>query len=314
MSADLTNETSGVGFAVGPACPTSLEDEWAEWLGSIRMEELAESNLAVEATLPSNNPSVLDLESAEVERIANNALMGLLLAKSFSAIATPTLVVGGRWATRSSVRTVASLPQPVHESPAISAEIQQMDLNVAARLGTKLTQLSRSKPWRFNRSLHLYRQARCERDALERLHQYVRTMEGLTKPPNKNGTTVNFVRRMADLAGQQHEPLFRRIYELRGAIEHLREHEILSDCTRQARLNLVRDGHFAEYISRALLSRVIDDERLWPHFATAEAVDDFWSRDEVERRQIWGAPINIDLAVDGFDPLMLSDADLGLKA
>jgi hypothetical protein len=77
---------------------------------------------------------------------------------------------------------------------------------------------------------------------------------------------------------------------------------------------LVQDEHRAEYVSRSILVRIVGSDTLWPHFGTAEAVDRFWALDVGERANIWGAPIDLSPALDGFNPTMLSNADLGLEA
>ena len=310
----LAQRNSDAGFSLGPAFAHELDGDWTTWLGSIRMEQLADSNLLIEAELPSRAPEILDQDSEDVGRLAHQAFMGLLLARNFVTFAAPTLLIGARWSRGSSVRKVVSLPQPVHEPAEISSDLQQDQLALAVRLGDKIVRMSDRRLWRLNRSLHLYRQARCEPDGLERLHQYVRALEGAIKPPNKGGTTQNFVLRMADLAGEQHADLFKRLYERRGAVEHLREHEILADYSREARLGLVRDEHAAEYLSRMVLARIVGNDRLSEHFGTADAVDTFWARDAAERREIWGAPIDPLQAHQGFDPEMLSNDDLNLPA
>lgn len=309
----LMREDGGTGFSIGPAPACGLDASWATWLGSIRVEQLAQCNLVIQAELPSGTPDILDHESELVERMAHTGFMGLLLAKNFVAFTSPTLLVGGQWSGASSVRQVASLPKPVHDPADIAPDIDQDRLELAVRLGDRLARMSARKLWRLNRSLHLYRQARCEPNGLERLHQYVRALEGATKPPSKGGTTQNFIARMADLAGEQHADLFRRLYERRGAVEHLREHEILADETREARLGLVKDERIAEYLSRTVLARIVGDDHLPTHFGTADAVDAFWARDTTERRELWGPPIDPMQALQGFEPDMVSNANLSLS-
>jgi hypothetical protein len=224
------------------------------------------------------------------------------------------MLVGFMQQDRSSLRQVVSLAQPVHEPAKISSDLQQDHLATAARLGGQILRLRGSDFWRLNRVLHLYRQARCEQDPLERFHQYLRALEGPTKPPNQGGgTTKNFVARMTELTDPAHTDLFKRLYDRRGAVEHLREHEILRDRSRAARIGLVEDAHFAEFTSRSVLARIVDNDHLWGHFGTADSTDRFWDLDEAERRRIWGTPIDPSLALDGFDASMLSDEELGVS-
>ncbi len=308
----LARAHGGTGFSIGPALECELDDSWADWLGSIRMKQLARCNLVIETQLPSSAPEILDHESQLVGRMVNNGFVGLLLAKSFIAFAPPTLLIGGQWSGGSSVRQIASLPQPVHDIADCAPDIDQAALSVAVRLGGRLAELEKRKLWRLNRSLQLYRQARCEPNGLERLHQYVRTLEGATKPPNNGGTTRNFIKRMGDLAGEQHTDLFRRLYDLRGAVEHLREHEILADATREARLELVKNERIAEFLSRTILARIVGCDQLPTHFGTADAVDRFWASEEAERRALWGPPIDPIQGLQGFDPDLISNDQLSL--
>jgi hypothetical protein len=118
---------------------------------------------------------------------------------------------------------------------------------------------------------------------------------------------------MTELTDPAHTDLFKRLYDRRGAVEHLREHEILRDRSRAAMIGLVKDAHFAEFTSRSVLARIVDNDHLWGHFGTADSTDRFWDLDEAERRRIWGTPIDPSLALDGFDASMLSDEELGVS-
>lgn len=309
---DLIGVTRRTGISIGPSSKVDLDPHWTEWLGSIRMKALAASQLMIGVFKPSTTPGILDQESRDAMRDAHFMFMGLLLAKNFITNTTPTLLVGGRWKGGSSIRQVASLPRPVHPPAAWQSSLQQADLEAAADLGERILQVARHKPWRLHRSLTLYRQARCEPDGLERIHQYVRTLEGAVKPPQRGGTTENFVNRMADLAGDGYKDLFRRIYERRNAVAHLREHEILIPPSRATHVELLQDEHISEYLSRSVLARILNDAALCEHFGTADAVDRFWAMVPSERRCIWGMPIDPCCALEGFEPDRYTDAELDL--
>lgn len=309
---DLERVSRRTGVSIGPASKVDLDPHWSEWLGSIRMNTLAESQVMIEVIRPSAAPGILDGESKDAERDASAMFMGLFLAKNFVTDAAPTLLTGGRWEGGSSVRSVASLPRPVHPPAARLSTLQQTDLELAADLAESILQVAHHKPWRLHRSLALYRQARCEPDELERIHQYVRTLEGAVKPPQRGGTTTNFVNRMADLAGESYRDVFERLYKRRNAIAHLREHEILNPPTRETRVELLEDEHVTEYLSRSVLARILSDAVLCEHFGTPDAVDRFWALECSERRRIWGRPIDPCRALDGFDEAWYADVELGL--
>lgn len=311
VSNGLTRE-AGENFSIGPESEIDLGDHWKEWLGSIRAKDYKESNIFVQALAPTSRPGILDQENYDLEQVINAGFTGLLLSRNFIAFSSPMFLSGAKVVGKASVRRIATWPRPVHEQAARSSELAQSDLAYAVCIGQQLLRSREKKLWRINRGIALYRAARCEPDPLERFHQYVRVLEAATKPPNKGGTTQNFCIRMTMLATEPEEGLFRRLYETRGAIEHLREHELLHDSSRQARLRLVKDEYIAEYLSRTILARLMCQENLWRYFGTAERLDQFWANCPEQQSQIWGQRIDTVRALDGFDPSMLSDQDLGL--
>lgn len=94
---DLTRVTRRTGIYIGPASRVDLEPHWAEWLGSIRMNTLADSQVMIEVIKPSAAPGILDEASEDAARDASSMFMGLLLARNFVTNAAPTLLTGGRW-------------------------------------------------------------------------------------------------------------------------------------------------------------------------------------------------------------------------
>jgi len=66
-----------------------------------------------------------------------------------------------------------------------------------------------------------------------------------------------------------------------------------------------------EYIARSALVRILLDSKLWPHFASTDALKAFWALSENERRTLWGATINPTDALADFDPRYINDGQLG---
>ena len=62
------------------------------------------------------------------------------------------------------------------------------------------------------------------------------------------------------------------------------------------------EGAIAEHIARAALARIMGDSNLWPHLANTPALGTFWALPDVDRRRIWGDPINPTDAIADFDP------------
>jgi hypothetical protein len=101
------------------------------------------------------------------------------------------------------------------------------------------------------------------------------------------------------------------IYDVRSAVEHLHENRYLEGFDRATRLDLVKKEAIVEHIARTTLARIIGDDRLWPYFASTPALAKFWALSPAERQRIWGAPIDPNDGLAGFDPTYIHNGLLG---
>ena len=111
--------------------------------------------------------------------------------------------------------------------------------------------------------------------------------------------------------GSGHHELMGELYDIRSAVEHLHENRYVETFDRDVRLDLVRKEAIVEYIVRKALARIVNQEALWPHFGTAPALKKFWLLSPNQRREIWGAPVDLMVSVADFDPKYLDDRNLG---
>ena len=76
-----------------------VPSEWREWLGSIRSDEVAGSNLFLVSKLESTTPGVLDGESQSLQQRVGHFYVGLLLSAMFSSSHKPVMLTArGRMA------------------------------------------------------------------------------------------------------------------------------------------------------------------------------------------------------------------------
>ena len=101
------------------------------------------------------------------------------------------------------------------------------------------------------------------------------------------------------------------IYDVRSAVEHLHEYKYLEEFKRNVRLDLIKKEAIVEWIARSALARVIENSTLWKHFANTPALTDFWALPPDTRRQNWGAPIDSQAPLSGFEPQYINDGELG---
>ncbi len=296
------------------AATFDVPSEWREWLGSIRADQVAGSNLFLVSKLASATPDILDGENQLLLERVKHFYVGLLLSVMFSPSHKPVMLTGARRdgviGVRQSVDLELPTPQVFQPYPPVVAD----DIVSAAELGQKLdAMLPQAVPSglrRFVRTLRIYVQTRATTDPLERIHQYCRCIEGLIQPAIGK-TKQQFKSRTELFIGPGHHDLMGALYDIRSHVEHIHENRYLEPFDRAFRLDLVKKEAIVEYIARTALARIIGQDALWPYFGNTAALDKFWALSRDDRRKSWGNPIDPMASVTNFDPKYIRDEELG---
>lgn len=291
-----------------------VPSHWKEWLGTIHVEEIEAANLFLLSKIKSKNPEVLDSENQSLQHLVSLFYVGLLLSSRFATAHKPIMLTGARQNGEMDFRQQGDFniptPSELKPFPALSA----VDIETGARIADKIKRIeAASLPggrWRFSRVLHLYQATRTVSDVLERLHQYSRCIDGLILP-SVGETKRHFKSRTELFIGPKHHDLMGDIYDVRSAVEHLHENRYLENFNRDVRLELLKNEAIVEYIARTVISRIIENPVLWPHFANTTSLGAFWALPEAERRRIWGEPFDPMGTLADFDPKYIPDSALG---
>jgi len=283
-----------------------LDKFWKEVLGSIKIEHFHSCTLFLLVKEQATDPAVDQALQDRVWRFYT----GMLLADRYGTDQAPFLITGDCGPDGVNVRQVRSLEPPCHAS---ADRWHRLSTNQVRR-GAEIGQAVQNFPWIgahcLDRVLSLYLEARTRLNWMDRIHRYTRCLDGLTIPPG-GGTGKKFADRMALIVGPAHRDLFKEIYGIRGAIEHLRENDHTDPFDRAGRLDLVKKAGIVEYVARASLVRILETKSLWQHFKTKPSLLAFWALPLVDRESLWGAAIDPMDGIAGFDEAQFSDADLG---
>jgi hypothetical protein len=138
-----------------------------------------------------------------------------------------------------------------------------------------------------------------ESDLAERIHQFVRAVDGLTRVYNGK----EFKAKSALLAGPEHQDLCGQLYVIRSNAEHFHAPNNRLDALppREDQVRMFRSCLAAEVLARHCLTHLVENKPLWGHF-TDDQVDAFWKRPLDEQKQIWGPPLDLTSALADFDP------------
>lgn len=285
----------GPDFQVIEGTAFTIQDEWREWLGSIRIEEIEACNLFIAAKLQSATPDILDGENIQLNSRVWAFYRGLLLSSTFATAHKPVIITGSRRNGEVGLRQLKDFDVPVPNDfspyPEVSPESFKQAAAIAERLERLVASRQGSNRWRFNRVLHLYAQTRTEQDILVRIHQYTRCIDGFVTTGPGQGRK-DFRNRAALFIGPNHHDLMGEIYDVRSSVEHLHEDRYLDPLSRTTQIDLTKKEAIVEHIARTTLERIVLNDALWPHFTNKVALAAFWDKPEAERQVIWGAPID----------------------
>jgi hypothetical protein len=285
-----------------------IPDEWREWLGSIRVEEVEACDLFVAAKVRSATPDVLDGENNLLTNRLWAFYRGLLLSSTFATAHKPVILTGscrnGEIGLRQQQDLDVPIPNDFRPYPDVALDEFKRAATIAERLERLAATRQGSNRWRFNRVMHLYSQTRAEPDLLERIHQYARCIDGLILcDPGKSAK--QFKSRSELFIGPHHHDLMGEIYEVRSAVEHLHEDRYLDPLLRTTQVDLTKKEAIIEHIARTTLARIALDDALWPYFTRKAALAAFWAKPVAERQAIWGPSIDPLEALREFDERFL---------
>ena len=291
-----------------------VPSEWRKWLGSIRADEVASSNLFLVSKLASETPGVLDGETQSLERRVYHFYVGLLLSAMFSPSHKPVLLTGAQRNGVIDIRQQKDLELPMPRVFQPYPPVVANDILFAVQLGQSLEAMqpvtASGEMWRFIRTLQIYVETRAVEDILDRIHQYCRCIEGLILPAIGK-TKRHFKSRTELFIGPGHHDLMGALYDIRSDVEHLHENSYLETFDRNVRLDLVKKEAIVEYIARTALARIISQVALWQHFGNSSALAKYWALSLDERREIWGPSIDPMESVAEFDPELVHNGVLG---
>jgi hypothetical protein len=292
-----------------------LPTYWRQWLGSLRVEGVAECSLFLLAKSPSVRPEVLDAENQTLTETVGDWFMGLMLESNFATSDALFIASGSRKNGEVDVRQFGPINPPMLTIVNRWTSISESQLRIAACIRESLEvtrQKVASDNWRLLRCINIYRETRCEGNVLDRIHQFSRCIEGLIVP-KQGDTKRQFKSRTELFIGPTHHQLMGEIYDIRSDVEHLHENRRLEGYDRAQRIMIAKAEAVCEWVARSCLARILLNPSLMHHFANVVSLEQFWAKDPSERREIWGTPVDSRAALAGFDFDDVSDSDLGSR-
>ncbi|KAA3616454.1 MAG: hypothetical protein DWQ05_12030 [Calditrichaeota bacterium] len=277
-----------------------IKDIWKEWLGSLRIEEILNCGVFILIAQDSTNPGILDDESAE---LLDNALM-FYTAIPFTGNyhMSNSCAITGENAANSTVIRQISNPNKYFSNENVSSSVfGKTKLMEALSISKALKAINEnSECSRLLRGVNAFLKGLSEVQPAYRIHQFVRALEALLKPPI--GQTRNkFIHRCKTFLKCSPDPsnTLGEVYDLRSKIEHMHDwSEAFPDISiKNIEQRAMLRTRQIEHLTRNTYRRILTDSILRENFQNSN-IDNFWSQSDSKKMECWGDGIEINAIMD----------------
>jgi len=293
----------------------ALDSFWHEQLGRLQASLVEKASLYLIAKGPSQKPDLLDDDNRKYQNRAHDLYWDLMLT-GFLWVpwGSPLQLSGAKLPSGFDVRSVGEMDSPQRTPGTPIAAIDQQRLSSAASLADTFPSLTGEKKHkRFWNITHSFSGGITSRLVEDRLHQFVRCIEGFIYP-DIGKTERQFKSRTELFIGPCHHDLMGKLYELRSEVEHLHDPLFKLDAPtpRERIIALFCKAYEAEAIAQYCIERFLNCEDLWPHFQDDLALQQFWQLSLSDRETLWGDKLNIERVSKAFEGSLIRDEDIGL--
>ncbi|MCY0852534.1 hypothetical protein [Cupriavidus sp. D39] len=270
--------------------PVCLSEDWKEWIGSIRAEQLLVATLWLCTACSSRTPGVLDAENVALRDRIGRFYQGLLLATPLRMDGESVIVTGANVDGRTGVRQMSTLDNLAWTPGRPPVTITEAKCDTALRLANKLGAFPSGRYLRLCRVLNAFMKGLHETDVRERLHQFCRVIEGLILA-DPGHTRKQFKSRTELFVGVGNHELMETIYNNRSAVEHMNDPIVTGADDTAKQKSFMRLTIIAEDIARFCLQRVLLTPDLLACYENDDSLRGFWSSSR--KATLWGASLDL---------------------
>jgi hypothetical protein len=276
-----------------------------DWFGKRLIAEVSASKFCLLATAQTQDPNCLNIENTQLAERVRHAYYGVAL-QGVMPLGRSYIFTGSRSRGYEDIRTwERTVPLQSAAGRTSRVGVSEGTLRLAVDIAEGANDVQVNGISRLTRGLHALVVAMQDHLLDDRLHQYVRSLEALTKPRRGHATQdfatrcATFVRGDEATRSQQQQALS-DIYEMRCAVEHLRDWtEPLGTASdvNVRRLAIIRLNQ-AELLAQQAYIRLLTSPSLREQFRADDKVDGFWSEPPGKRQEIWGSTVDLANYVD----------------
>jgi hypothetical protein len=279
----------------GRGLPLVPGEHWEEWLGELPFRDIR-TGLVLTATAPQPGPG--HFVSPELKRKLDHLAIGLIL-QGVPDYRESFLIAGANETGEPDARQFgrARVFYPARDAKPLV--VGRAELDRAVFLATKLDAIDlKGQDWRrLRRAIDALTKGSAEPHFQdERIHQLVRSLEGLILP-EMTKTRKQFIHRCQTfaVANADTAEALGQIFDIRSKVEHLHNAlDALPGATSQEKEDLsYRSARQIDQLARFAISRVLENDTLRETFRTDAGIADLWQKRDDERAKLWGTRLDL---------------------
>jgi len=292
--------------------PFGMSEFWKKNIGSLEAEDIENAPLFITTKNISQRPDVLDKENKTLSEHADNFFMSLILSGPISCGGSPVSLTGSNSNGELNIRQISKLEHPkvLRGCPLDYLNIGRIEQ--AAKITEAIQYFFKSKDFqRIRRTINYFFDGIFSNRVYDRLHQFVRVIEGFIFP-EIGKTKKQFISRTELFIGPQYHNLMKTLYDIRCQIEHVHSpFDVIDGNTQKEKdINLLKKAYLSESIARYCIINFCSNSKLWNHFVNETSISLFWKRPIQKRQEIWGGIIKVSDIIQKYKPENLKDHDL----
>lgn len=279
----------------GRGLPVVPGEHWEKWLGELAFRDIRTSLvLTATATQPGKGYIVNDKLREKLKHIT----VGLIL-QGVPSYHETFLIAGANETGEPDARHFGRrrVFYPSYGSKPLS--VGRFELDRAVFLASRLESIDhKGGDWRrLRRAIDALTGGSTEPTLQdERLHQFVRSLEGLILP-QKAKTEAQFIHRSQTfaIANDKTAEALKQLFDIRSKVEHL--HSAL-DAVEGATVKEKEEQVYwrtrqVDHLARFAISCIVENDSLREIFRTDASIADFWSKENHERAKLWTSRLDL---------------------
>ena len=286
-------------FWISRKFPFQFDKDWKEWLGTFQIEEIEDASLFVAIKKHSDSAESQNNENEELKENLRFFLSGIYLTGFCHFTKRNFILTGSNYQGKPDIQSISPEDPIIRTNGAPIDAISFERLEKALKIAKALKQVEVSRKngdfKRIVRALHAYYSGLHANDLGEKVHQFVRSIEGFILPESGN-TRKQFSSRTELFLGNKSVNYSQIIYDYRCDVEHLHGpfYSETGGPNKENRLQRHKQILETEAIARYCLSNLLLNKNIWPCFIDDIQIKIFWKpENNIKRRDIWGPPMDL---------------------